>query len=126
MNHFSKILDILEITYAAEATTEKKRAADFLFPGETAYQDTSFPAENLTILAAKTSCKDRWRQVLSEADRIKDKHLLTLQPGISVGQTDEMREKRLSLVIPESIHPSYRPEQTRQLMSLADFISLVQ
>ena len=43
------------------------------------------------MLAAKTSCKDRWRQVLAEADRIRTKHLLTLEPAISKIQTAEMR-----------------------------------
>lgn len=37
------------------------------------------------MLAAKTSTKDRWRQVLDEAGRIPDKHLFTIAPaGISV------------------------------------------
>ncbi|MEE2565463.1 type II restriction endonuclease [Hyphobacterium marinum] len=125
MNHFSKILDAHEITYDAEATTEKKHAADFLFPGEDAYRDAHFPAEKLNMLATKTTCKDRWRQVLAEADRIQRKHLLTLQPGISVGQTNEMLEKGLHLVIPMPIQPSYRPEQVGNLLSLRDFVSLV-
>jgi hypothetical protein len=30
------------------------------------------------MLGVKTTCSDRWRQVLAEADRIQLKHLLTL------------------------------------------------
>ena len=35
------------------------------------------------MLAVKTTAKDRWRQVLVEAERVETKHLLTLQEGIS-------------------------------------------
>jgi hypothetical protein len=40
----------------------------------------SFP-ENLRMLAVKTTCKDRWRQILNEADKIHQVHLFTLQEG---------------------------------------------
>ena len=43
----------------------------------------NFDSNKLTMLASKTTCKDRWRQILNEADRIKIKHLFTLQQGIS-------------------------------------------
>jgi EcoRII C terminal len=45
------------------------------------------------MLAAKTTCKDRWGQVINEAHQIKEKHLLTLQEGISENQFAEMREE---------------------------------
>jgi len=76
------------------------------------------------MLAAKTSCKDRWRQVLAEADRIGEKHLLTLEPGISLGQTNEMRKERLQLVVPKSIHETYLDTQRFELMAVQDFIVL--
>ena len=44
------------------------------------------------MLAAKTTCKDRWRQIINEADRIKLKHLITLQEGVSEAQFREMQE----------------------------------
>ena len=60
------------------------------------------------MLGAKSTCKDRWRQVLSEAQRIPNKHLLTLEPGISENQTDEMQAKRLQLILPAQLHATYR------------------
>ncbi|MBC2637394.1 restriction endonuclease, partial [Citrobacter braakii] len=79
----------------------------------------------LTVLGVKTTCKDRWRQVLAEADRIDEKHLLTLEPGISESQTDEMRSKRLSLVVPSGVQVSYKPEQRNWLMNVSSFVGLV-
>jgi hypothetical protein len=97
-----------------------------LFPGETEYQKAEFPADQLYMLAVKTTLKDRWRQVLAEADRISPKHLLTLQPAISAAQTDEMRGQNLQLVVPAQLHRTFLPAQREWLMSFGDFLRLVQ
>jgi hypothetical protein len=77
------------------------------------------------MLGAKTTCKDRWRQILSEAKRISRKHLFTLEPGISEKQTDQMKSEGLSLVVPESIKPSYNNRQRSWLINLESFIEIV-
>lgn len=124
-NHIEAVLQANCICYKREATTEKRNAADFLFPGELEYHDEAFPAGRLTMLGAKTTCKDRWRQVLAEAARIPQKHLLTLEPGISETQTTEMVGHGLQLVLPRPIHATYRPAQQAWLMDVADFLRLV-
>lgn len=65
--------------FATQAITEGNKKPDFLFPSAGAYHDTEFPVENLRMLAVKTTCKDRWRQILNEADKIHQVHLFTLQ-----------------------------------------------
>lgn len=77
------------------------------------------------MLGAKSTCKDRWRQVLSEANRIDHKHLLTVEPGISENQTEEMKIKNLQLVVPTSLHSTYRPTQQQWLLNVDGFIKLV-
>jgi hypothetical protein len=79
----------------------------------------------ISLYGVKSTCKDRWRQVLSEADRIDRKHLLTLEPAISLNQTDEMRSKFLQLVIPKQLHVTYLPTQKEWLLSISDFVTLV-
>lgn len=64
--------------------------------------------------------------MLAEADRIENKHLLTLEPSISVAQTDEMRDKKLTLVLPEALHLSYTSYQRSWLLSLDGFIRILQ
>lgn len=123
-HHVEALLKAHYIPHCREATTEKRNGPDFLFPGETAYHDLHWPADQLLMLGVKTSCKDRWRQVLAEADRIGTKHLLTLEPGISPAQTDEMRKESLQLVLPRPIHASYRPEQQSGLMDVGSFLEL--
>ena len=77
------------------------------------------------MLGVKTTCKDRWRQVLNEAHRIPEKHLLTLQPGISEHQTTEMQQASLTLVLPRRLHETYSETQTGYLMDVSEFLTLV-
>ncbi len=98
---------------------------DFLFPSEAAYRNPAFSNARLRMLATKTTCKDRWRQVLNEADRIRAKHLLTLQEGVSENQYAEMKYAGVRLVIPQSLMTKF-PESIRtELIPLSDFIESV-
>ncbi|MCK6458835.1 MAG: restriction endonuclease [Planctomycetes bacterium] len=122
-NHVAHILDVFGIGCTRHARTEENSRPDFLFPSEAAYHDPSFPADKLAMLATKSTCKDRWRQVLAEADRIPEKHLLTLEPGISKNQTAEMVAKGVKLVVPRQLHDSYSADQRRRLLFLKEFIA---
>jgi hypothetical protein len=63
--------------------------------------------------------------VLSEAQRINKKHLLTLEPGISEFQTTEMHDQNLQLVVPSPLHNTYSETQRRWIFTLSDFIRLI-
>lgn len=105
--------------------TENNAKPDFLFPDFASYHSKSFSAEKLRMLGAKTTCKDRWRQVLSEASRIQRKHLVTLEAAISEPQTNEMQSHELQLVVPTAIQSTYSANQQKWLMGLGDFIKEV-
>lgn len=124
-HHLAAVFRAFRLTFETQGVTEHGNTVDFLFPGSKQYHDTAYPAEGLTMLAAKSTCKDRWRQVLSEAKRIWPKHLVTLEPAISPAQTEQMQRERLQLIVPGSIHHSYNPQQRASLYSIADFINLV-
>ena len=124
-NHFEEILKSRNIRYDRTKITENKSKPDFIFPSINQYHDVNFPTEKLTMLGAKSTCKDRWRQVLAEADRIEHKHLLTLEAAISTNQTNEMMQKNLQLVIPKPIHKTYTPLQQDWLMDVNTFISML-
>ncbi len=124
-NHLEIIFQECGIRYTRTPTTEHKAKPDFIFPGIKEYQDDNFNSSLLTMLGVKSSCKERWRQVLSEADRIENKHLLTLEASISLNQTDEMQNKNLQLVVPMKVHKTYQQQQQSWLMSLADFTEIV-
>lgn len=124
-NHLEAIFAAHDIRYARGAETENKNKPDFLFPGQAEYRDALFPPAQLTMLGSKSTLKDRWRQVLSEAERIEVKHLLTLSPGLSENQTNEMRAKSLQLVIPRKLHETFRASQQSWLMDVGGFLTLV-
>ena len=113
-HHLAAIFDGNAIQYSAQAVTEGNKKPDFIFPSGEAYHNSSFDIQKLVTLAAKTTCKDRWRQVLNEANRLKDspKYLCTLQQGISGAQMDEMQAENVVLVVPEPYIVSYPKEVT--------------
>jgi hypothetical protein len=102
--------------------SEPGKSPDFLFPSEVAYKDNSFPTTRLRMLAVKTTCRDRWRQILNEADRITSKHLLTLQEGISETQFREMTNARVQLVVPEPLVDKFPVSVRPLLQTLGSFI----
>ena len=77
------------------------------------------------MLAAKTTCKDRWRQVLSEADKIPNKYLFTLQPGVSNNQLKEMKSFGLTLVVPRKNLTLFDFSETRNVIDLTTFVSYI-
>ena len=66
-NHLSSIFTIADLQFEEQAVTEDNKKPDFLFPSSEAYHNILFPTDQLIFLGAKTTCKDRWRQVLNEA-----------------------------------------------------------
>lgn len=108
--------------FSHQPESEQGKKPDFLFPSEAAYKDTTFPADRLRMLAVKTTCKDRWRQILNEADRIPQKHLLTLQEGVSENQFREMLGAGVQLVVPAGLIDSFPGTVRPHLQTLESFI----
>jgi len=113
------------LAFEPQVITEERKKPDFVFPGGAAYHDPHYPAEKLVVLGAKTTCKDRWRQVVTEADRVGTKYLCTLQQGNSPAQLREMRAEHVVLVVPRPYIGTYPPEFRGDILSLAQFIALV-
>lgn len=124
-HHLGAIFEANNISFTPQATTEGKKRPDFIFPSEQAYKDPNFPQDKLFSLAAKTTCKDRWRQVISESDRIITKYLFTLQQGVSKSQLDEMKSDGVVLVVPEQYLNDFPPEYRDMVITLKEFISMI-
>jgi hypothetical protein len=124
-NHLEFLFRQNNIRHDRTPITENNSKPDFLFPGIAEYKNQTFNSINLTMLGVKSTCRDRWRQVLTEAERIGKKHVLTLESAISVNQTNEMQHHSLQLVVPQKIISTFRPEQQRWLFTVSDFMALV-
>lgn len=102
-NHVEYILRDSGIPFASQVK-EIPGKPDIIIPGIREYVDPNYPADKLFMLAAKRTCKDRWRQILPEAPRLTHRHLITIQDGISSQQLSEIRDHNVVLVVPESLH----------------------
>lgn len=123
--HLAEVFKISRLKFEAQSVTEDKKKPDFLFPNSKAYLDKNFNKEKLIILASKTTCKDRWRQVLNEADRVRTKHLFTLQQGISKNQLEEMYKYNVCLVVPKPYLKEFPKDFRKKILTLNDFITHV-
>ncbi|MGE3345389.1 MAG: type II restriction endonuclease, partial [Vicinamibacterales bacterium] len=124
-NHLEALFSSRTIRYSRGQVTERASRPDFVFPSIKDYRDFDFPAGRLTMLGVKSTCKDRWRQVLAEADRVPRKHLFTLEPAISTMQTSEMRSRSVVLVMPAALHATFDSEQRADILSVRGFLGLL-
>ena len=127
-HHLSAIFKANGVSFEGQVVTEGNKKPDFIFPSSKAYHDLAYPERKLVFLAAKTTCKDRWRQILNEADRFRGrtKFLCTLQQGMTEKQMDEMANEKVVLVVPKPYIKTYPRNSNMQILTLADFISSVQ
>lgn len=126
-HHLESLFNGNNIRFTAQATTEGNKKPDFIFPSQSDYHNLNYPTEKLISLAAKTTCKDRWRQVINEADRLRGqaKYLCTLQQGISSAQMDEMAAEKVTLVVPKPYISSYPRDKQNRIWTISKFIAYV-
>ena len=124
-HHLAFLFRMAKLRFEEQVITEDKKKPDFVFPGGKEYHDPNFPANKLVVLGAKTTCKDRWRQVVTEADRVTTKYLCTLQQGNSPAQMKEMADSHVKLVVPKAYIKAYPKEWQSSLLSLDSFIQFV-
>lgn len=130
-NHLAQIFKDAGIAFESQVRTEGNKTSDFVFPSSAAYRDFSFPVEKIVTLGAKTTCKDRWRQVLNEADRVRNrqKFLCTLQQGITEPQLLEIKHEKLTLVVPRkyiSLYPSAFRNDIWPLERFVDYVKSIE
>ena len=126
-HHLASIFKENDLRFTAQAKTEENKRPDFIFPSQEDYFDVNFPVNKLVSLATKTTCKDRWRQILNEANRLRNrnKYLCTLQQGISTTQLEEMYAETIILVVPQQYISTYPSKFQSKIMSIRTFVEMV-
>lgn len=123
-NHIDRLLTEANIPHAMRPIDIEGRP-DIVIPGVHEYRDAGFPTDKLIVIGVKSTCKDRWRQVLREAPRVEHRTIITLQRGISPAQLLEMQASNVRLVVPARFHSEYPPNVNVPILKLDDFISSV-
>jgi type II restriction enzyme len=125
-HHLEAVFNYFHLQFGTQVITEQNKKPDFIFPDSVSYHKNSFPSEKLVFLASKTTCKDRWRQILNEAERIRIKYLFTLQQGVSANQLDEMYRYNVRLVVPQPNKEFFPKKHAEKIISLKQFIQKIQ
>lgn len=123
--HMEAVLVEEKIPYKAQAMTEVGSVVDFVFPSLDRYHDAEPGDPSLHMLAVKTTLKDRWRQVVQEAHKIKPKHLFTLDEGVSLATYQDMASRGLQLVVPQRNVAKFPVAVRLDLLTLGRFLKLV-
>ncbi|MBN1968293.1 MAG: restriction endonuclease [Candidatus Delongbacteria bacterium] len=124
-HHLSEVFNIWELSYTSQGITEAHKKPDFIFPDIETYFSEPVGSRKLVFLGAKTTCKDRWRQIVSEADKIPQKHLFTLQQGISSNQLKEMDMLGVTLVVPKPYISNFPKQYHNKIWTLDMFVKYV-
>ena len=122
-NHFRYLLDDLEIPHGYQCTTEGGRTPDFIFPSCEDYHDPGYPSELLRMVGCKTVVRERHTQWLEEADRIRVKYALCVDPGLSDRVVHRYRNRLRFFVPRKLLVEKYADRGIRNLLgSVADLI----
>lgn len=124
-HHLAAIFNANGLAYEPQVRTEGNKKPDFVFPSEGAYHNPSYPVSGLVVLAAKTTYKDRWRQILKEANRTKDGTHYLIKQGNSNRQLEEMTAEHVQLVVPRQYHSAYPMPYRSTIWLLKRFILFV-
>lgn len=121
-HHVEQLLTDEGLPFDSQPRIDGKVKPDLLIPGKTAYEDPSFPVSRLVVAGLKTTCKDRWRQILNEGQRVPEKHLFTLQEAISSDQLIEMKKANVTLIVPKDYHKGYDTKTGVRLLTVDGFL----
>ncbi|MFW5333255.1 type II restriction endonuclease [Hydrogenophaga sp. ZJX-1] len=123
--HIERMLKDGRVPYEAQVVIESKKRPDFVLPDFRLYADSGRAREEALVLSAKTTLRERWKQVHGEI-RDCDLYLATVDENVAAAAISEMGEAGITLVVPESLKVSdaavYR--QQTNVISFGEFFTL--
>ena len=103
-HHIGKLLADGGISFEAQAVTGGRRP-DFVMPNVVTLQKTDRTYDEALILSAKTTLRERWKQVGLEKFRCS-LFLATVDDRVSASAISDMESHGIHLVVPESLKNS--------------------
>lgn len=123
-SHIEAVLMREGVAFESQPVLDGTRP-DFVMPSRAAYDRAVTPLNDVFVVAVKTTCKDRWRQITKEGPKASTRYLITLQHGVSSPQMREMREAGIRLVVPADRHKDFAQADRHDLLSIEQFIELL-
>ena len=123
-HHISASLEAGKVRFVEQAVTGGRRP-DFVMPDlKTLNSRRRLPHEAL-VLAAKTTLRERWKQVSSERLNC-DVYLATVDDRVAAASIREMAKTGIRLVVPESLKASSETDYRSQtnVISFREFFDL--
>lgn len=92
---------------------------DFVLPSDEYFRE--YPLGSI-IFTAKRTLRERWRQVVTEANKGYGFFLATIDSKVSSSQINQMEKHKVHMVVPESLHGSIEHyKQASNVISFEDF-----
>ena len=120
-HHFGALLEGAGLPFSEQVRTEGSNTMDFVIPSRDAYFDPDVDPSRVVAVGAKTSARERWRQILDEADGAEHKYLLTLQP-VSMAALEQMSLRGLRVIVPSPLQRQFDRSARRMLLSVDAFV----
>jgi hypothetical protein len=123
-SHVEAVLQREGVEFESQPVLDGTRP-DFVMPSRAAYERAETSLDDVFVVAVKTTCKDRWRQITKEGPKASTRYLVTLQHGISSSQMREMRDAGVRLVVPADRHKDFASADRDDLLTIEQFIQLL-
>lgn len=118
--HIEKFLIDGRIPYGRQVVVGSRRP-DFILPSLAFFNAKDRAENDAIVLSAKTTLRERWKQVVSEGLNCK-LFLATVDETVPASTVEEMDALRITLVVPESLKTSTMTEYGRH-SNVIDFKS---
>jgi len=101
------------IPFEKQVVIEAKKRPDFILPSRALYDDSGRTNKEALVLSAKTTLRERWKQVSQEIKNC-DLYLATVDENIAANAIEDMASHGITLVVPESLKNSDTTEYRKQ------------
>jgi len=124
-HHIEAMLIDGGIPFQKQVVIEAKKRPDFILPSLALYDDGARTDREALVLSAKTTLRERWKQVHAEI-RNCELFLATVDENIAENAITDMASQGIRLVVPESLKNSDTTEYKRQesVISFEKFFSV--
>ncbi len=111
-HHIEAMLEAGSIPFAKQVVMDAKKRPDFVLPSLVHLKKPYEGAQRGLILSAKTTLRERWKQVQREMGG-SDLFLATVDESIAANAIEDMASMGINLVVPETLKKSRDTEYVR-------------